>query len=237
MRRACLILVLVALFLGASTGTALAGHALNDPVATTNPGDFWVSGNMDCDGTSVWDGVATFNADAIFTLDVSVGADLTVAGLVYGRQPTAQYYKATATDTVQDLNVSTAVAIRWGTETLEDTGFTHGTTSLKSRCYLDAAGWYKVSYSITHTNGTGMRRTIRCYGKMNSSTVVTPSRAYGHSRNDINQHGTATAVFLVQTTGANEYLQIFGQGIGEQIDVATANSTLDECWVLIERID
>ena len=80
MRRACLILVLVALFLGGSTGVVFAGHALNSPVATTNPGDFWVSGNMDCDGTSVWDGVATFNADAIFSLDVSVGADLAVAG-------------------------------------------------------------------------------------------------------------------------------------------------------------
>ena len=74
MRRACLILVVVALF----AGVAFAGHALNSPVATTNPGDFWVSGNMDCDGTSVWDGVATFNADAIFTLDVSVGSDLTI---------------------------------------------------------------------------------------------------------------------------------------------------------------
>ena len=76
MRRTCLILTLVALF----TGVAFAGHALNSPVATTNPGDFWVSGNMDCDGTSVWDGVATFNADAIFTLDVSVGSDLTITG-------------------------------------------------------------------------------------------------------------------------------------------------------------
>ena len=78
MRRACLILILVALFLGAGSEAVLAGHALNDPVATTNPGNFWVSGNMDCDGTSVWDGVATFNANAIFTLDVSVGDDLIV---------------------------------------------------------------------------------------------------------------------------------------------------------------
>ena len=76
MRRACLILMLVALFAGA----AFAGHAFDGPVATTNPGDFWVSGNMDCDGTSVWDGVATFNADAIFTLDLSVGVDLAVTG-------------------------------------------------------------------------------------------------------------------------------------------------------------
>ena len=81
MRRTCPILMLVALFLGG--GTALAGHALNDPVATTNPGDFWVSGNMDCDGTSVWDGVATFNADAIFTLDVSVGGDFSVTDSTY----------------------------------------------------------------------------------------------------------------------------------------------------------
>ncbi len=78
MRRACLILMLVALFIGAGTEIVLAGHALDSPVATTNPGDFWVSGNMDCDGTSVWDGVATFNANTIFTLDVSVGDDLTV---------------------------------------------------------------------------------------------------------------------------------------------------------------
>ena len=74
MRRACLILTLVALF----AGVAFGGHALNSPVATTNPGDFWVSGNMDLDGTGVFDGVCTFNANAIFTLDVSVGADLTV---------------------------------------------------------------------------------------------------------------------------------------------------------------
>ena len=74
MRRACLILMLVALFAGAG----FAGHALDSPMATTDPGDFWCSGNMDCDGTSVWDGVATFNANAIFTLDVSVGDDLAV---------------------------------------------------------------------------------------------------------------------------------------------------------------
>ena len=74
MKRSILTLALV----WALASSAFAGHALDDPVATTNPGDFWVSGNMDCDGTSVWDGVATFNANAIFTLDVSVGDDLTV---------------------------------------------------------------------------------------------------------------------------------------------------------------
>ena len=57
---------------------AYAGHALNSPVATTNPGDFWCSGDADFDGTVVFDGVPTFNANAIFTLDVSVGDDLTV---------------------------------------------------------------------------------------------------------------------------------------------------------------
>ena len=74
MRRACLILMLVALCLGGSAEVVLAGHALDDPVATTNPGDFWVSGNADFDGTVV----CTFNANAIFTLDLSVGDDLTV---------------------------------------------------------------------------------------------------------------------------------------------------------------
>ncbi len=74
MRRTCLILTLVALL----AGVAFAGHGLNSPVATTNPGDFWVSGNMDLDGTGVFDGVCTFNANAIFTLDVSIGGDLTV---------------------------------------------------------------------------------------------------------------------------------------------------------------
>jgi hypothetical protein len=74
MLRACLTLTLVALFACA----AFAGHALNSPVATTDPGDFWCSGNADFDGTVVFDGVCTFNADAIFTLDVSVGDDLTV---------------------------------------------------------------------------------------------------------------------------------------------------------------
>ena len=74
MLRACLTLTLVALL----AGVALAGHALNSPVYTTSPGDFWVVGNADFDGTVVFDGVCTFNANAIFTLDVSVGADLTV---------------------------------------------------------------------------------------------------------------------------------------------------------------
>jgi hypothetical protein len=74
MRRTGLILTLVALFAGA----AFAGHALNSPVYTTSPGDFWVAGNADFDGTVVFDDVCTFNADAIFTLDVSVGDDLTV---------------------------------------------------------------------------------------------------------------------------------------------------------------
>ena len=55
-----------------------AGHALNSPVATTNPGDFWCSGNADFDGTVLFDGICTFNANAIFTLDLSVGDDLTV---------------------------------------------------------------------------------------------------------------------------------------------------------------
>ncbi len=76
MRRACLILMLVALFAGAS----FAGHALNSPMATTNPGDFWCSGDMDVDGTAVFDGVCTFNANAIFTLDVSVGQGFSVTG-------------------------------------------------------------------------------------------------------------------------------------------------------------
>ena len=75
---ASIICLAVLLSLGGSTGAAFAGHALNSPMATTDPGDFWVFGNMDCDGTAVFDGVATFNANAIFTLDVSVGADLIV---------------------------------------------------------------------------------------------------------------------------------------------------------------
>ena len=75
---ASIICLAVLLSLGGSTGVAFAGHALNSPVATTNPGDFWISGNGDCDGTFVFDGVVTFNANAIFTLDVSVGDDLTV---------------------------------------------------------------------------------------------------------------------------------------------------------------
>lgn len=54
-----------------------AGHALNSPVATTNPGDFWCSGNADFDGTVVFDGVCTYNANAIFTLDLTVGSNIT----------------------------------------------------------------------------------------------------------------------------------------------------------------
>jgi len=238
-------LVLIALVLAVP---APAGHSFSGPMYTTGNGDFYCLGGLDVDGTCQLDGAITYTAgmtgdDLVLSGTLTVGGamaltdNITVAGLIIGRQPTAQYYKATATDTVQDLNVSTAVAIRWGTETFEDTGYTHGTTSLKSRCYLDTAGWYKVSYSVTHTNATGNRRNIMCYGKMNGSTVVTPSKAYGYTRNSVNPHGTATAVFLVQTTGANEYLQIFGMGEGEVVDSESANTTLDQCWVLIERIN
>ena len=76
MRSACLILILVALFAGAS----FAGHALSSPVEVTGTGNFYVLSDMDVDGTVVFDGVCTFNADAIFTLDMSVGVDLTVTG-------------------------------------------------------------------------------------------------------------------------------------------------------------
>lgn len=55
-----------------------AGHALNSPVATTNPGDFWCSGNADFDGTVVFDGVCTFNTNAIFLQGASIQYDLTV---------------------------------------------------------------------------------------------------------------------------------------------------------------
>ena len=104
--------------------SAFAGHALNSPVATTNPGDFWCSGNADFDGTGVCDGVWTFNADAIFTLDASVGGDLIVTDdlLVVGT--------LTVTDSLIVNGTLKGVVVR-------RVSFTSGADDITADTYLD----------------------------------------------------------------------------------------------------
>ena len=53
---------------------AVAGHALNDPAYTTSPGDLWVSGDFDCDGTGVFGGLLTLEAILVNTTMNVTGA-------------------------------------------------------------------------------------------------------------------------------------------------------------------
>ena len=146
----------------------------------------------------------------------------------------AQYSDTSGGAARQDLNVAAPVAVSWENEIREDAGFTHDPVVNNSRVAIDDAGWYRISYSVSHENGGGSRKTIRCRIRMNGSTYVDYSTSYAYSRDTTDEWATNTASAFVQTTSANEYYEIMCNGEGSTIGTQTALTVQNASWTFAE---
>ncbi len=133
-----------------------------------------------------------------------------------------------------DMNNTTGLAIPWATETRKDTGYTHSNVTNPSRVYIDNPGWYKISYQINGTNGSGNRNTTYCRVRWNGTTFSTPSGSYAYTRNSTDASGTNASSVLVQTTAANEYYEVFCMRAGS---AGTQPTNAGESWTTVETAD
>lgn len=130
-----------------------------------------------------------------------------------------------------DLNTATPTAVPWDSETKKDSGFTHDNVTNNTRVYLDAAGWYKISYNISGANQSASRNTTFCQVRMNGTTYNSPSGSYSYARNTTDAYTTNSSSVYVQTTSANEYYEVLcsqAGSSGAQYAVAGSSWTIAE---------
>lgn len=142
-----------------------------------------------------------------------------------------QFYDSTGGT---DLDTTSDVAIPFDAETREDTGITHDTVTNNSRITLDNPGWYQVTYSVTHSNATITVANTACRLRLNGTTNVVPSRSYVVDTTVFNSRASNSGSALIQTTSANEYVEVMCQNHGISI-LGTLPTVAGESWVVVER--
>ena len=149
-----------------------------------------------------------------------------------GGTPTiAQFYDQTGGI---DLNTTTPVAVPFDMETRKDNGITHDTVTNNTRVYLDAAGWYKISYQVSGANQSTTRNNVFCQLRFNGSTNNIPSGSYSYVRDTTNAYGTNSSVVLTQTSSANQYYEVMCSQFGTAgVQLAVANQS----WTIVEKVN
>ncbi len=136
-----------------------------------------------------------------------------------------------------DLNTGTPAALPWNTETKKDTGYTHSNVTNNSRVYMDAVGWYKVSYSISGSNQTAAATNVLCQVRLNGSTYNQPSASYSYTNDTTDRYSTNTASVFLQTTGANEYYEVLCSQAGSSgSNLAVASQSWTSAEMVTEPI-
>ncbi len=141
----------------------------------------------------------------------------------------AQFYDSTGGT---DVNTDTATTIPWNQESLKDSGITHNTSTNNSRIYLDEAGVYTISYSISHESQTSGRKNVHCWARLNGTTKVTPSDSYSYSRNTTDEFATNTANFIIETSSDDEYYEILCMREGSAY---SSDMIANQSWVITEK--
>lgn len=134
-----------------------------------------------------------------------------------------------------DLDFASAVAIPFNQETRKDTGITHSNVTNKSRVILDTPGWYRVSYSVTHSNGTLTTGNIHCNLRLDGTTAVVPSDSYMVDTTAFTSKATNSGTAIFQTTSNNQYYEVMCSNNGLSI-LGSLNTAANESWTLVERL-
>lgn len=134
-----------------------------------------------------------------------------------------------------DLDVASAVAIPFNQETRKDAGITHSNVTNKSRVTLDTPGWYRVSYSITHANGTLTTGNVHCNLRLDGTTSVLPSDSYMVDTTAFTSKATNSGTAIFQTTSNNQYYEVMCSNNGLSI-LGSLNTSANESWTLVERL-
>ena len=140
--------------------------------------------------------------------------------------PTAQVYSGQTTD----INTVGYTAVPFDNETIKESGITHSNVTNNTRVTIDTAGTYFVSYSISWVNGDTNRKNIECGIRVNGSTMITPSLAYGYSRTNTEQNGTVSSSAVVTTASDNDYYEIVCQSVG---GAGIANLVANQAWTIV----
>lgn len=182
---------------------------------------------------SIW--INTTSDMSYILVDGTVGAAVwnRIDGPAGGGAPImANYYDSMGG---VDVNVASWVPIPWDRENREDAGFTHSTTVNNSRVYMDEAAWYKVFYSVSHSNQANSRKNIACAVRLNGSSIIAASASTAYSRNITDRWGTNNGTALVQTTSPGEYYEIVCYGIGSDVGITSALTGVNISWTIAEK--
>lgn len=135
----------------------------------------------------------------------------------------------------QDVDSASPIAILFNQETRKDAGITHSNVTNRSRVTLDTPGWYRVSYSITHSNGTLTTGNIHCNLRLDGTTAVIPSDSYMVDTTAFTSKATNSGTAIFQTTVANQYYEVMCSNNGLSI-LGSLNTSANESWTLVERL-
>lgn len=133
-----------------------------------------------------------------------------------------------------DLNTATPTAVPWSAETKKDTGFTHNNVTDNTRVYLDEPGWYRIGYQISGENQSTNRNNVFCQIRLSGTTYNTPSGSYSYARDTTNAYSTNTSSIYIETTAANEYVEVLcsqAGSAGAQLALA------GQSWIVVERTE
>jgi hypothetical protein len=176
------------------------------------------------DSVDIMTAVATLNFTGDATITTSPSSKVNVA--IAPKQICQVYDNAGGIS----LNNTTPVSLPFGEQLIVDSYYTHSKTVNNSRITINANGWYKISYSISHT--TSNRSNIHSYIRKNGSTKVLISDSYASVGDKDNEYETNNATFLTYLTTGN-YIELMCELFG---DNTTTLSLANQSWILIEYI-
>ncbi len=134
-----------------------------------------------------------------------------------------------------NLGGGSLVPIPFNTESRKDTGITHSTVTNNSRITLDKAGWYRVSYSVTHSNSTINVSNIHCIIRLDGTTTVIPSDTYSVDTTAFTSRATNSGTVVLQTTAANEYYELLCNNSGLSL-LGTVATVANDSWTLVQKL-
>lgn len=207
-----------------------------------------ITGNKTFSGTTTYTGATNYNGLADFAGNVTLQSTLTVdtGSIDMGGFPLVNVPTPTsAGDAVNKAYVDNLVNIAQYRQTNNLTISTAATTvALNANDFQDsnytrtgsdvtinAAGIYRVSYSVFFDTNANARRSIDTWVE-NNTVEITPSRGGGYARNTTDDTGSAAATFLVQLA-ASDVLRLRVQSTG------TAGTCLgigNRMWLTLELV-
>lgn len=180
-------------------------------------------------------GAITFNDEFTFpTTDGSANQVLTTDGSGNVSWASSQYLNITKSSLTENVNQTTAQAIRFDSEISKDSIYTHSTSTNPERVTVTEDGIYIIKANIGFNNTGAQRVAIRASVYKNG-TEITQTRASAYNRGSTFGDDTNFSIGTILDLNASDYIELYA--VREYADQTNAaNTVVSDCELTMLRV-